>query len=204
MVFDHVSYLAFHGDHEQSDEVHDQNGPKHGYVEHAEERTCHRNRQRLVRCVPEFKLGQTTHERPEFFVRFGGQTGLGLVVVVQLDLVHERRRQKEYELVEQEYAQHIRDYVEALQHHHSVHEKHKQQEVRYPSGDYERGYFVQYALQVKTELAIDSFDEILTAARWTVVERIHLPCSLYVFVIAELLLLDAQSSPFFSVLVISN
>lgn len=36
-VLDHVTYLTLHGDQKQRDEVHDQYGPEHWYVEYGEE-----------------------------------------------------------------------------------------------------------------------------------------------------------------------
>lgn len=40
-VLDHMLDLSFHGDAEEHDEVHDQDGPEHGHIEGFEERAYH-------------------------------------------------------------------------------------------------------------------------------------------------------------------
>ncbi len=36
-VLDHVANLPLHCDHKQSDKIHDQDGPEHGYIKHVKE-----------------------------------------------------------------------------------------------------------------------------------------------------------------------
>ena len=48
--------LPFHREEEQRDEVHQQDRPKHGYVEHAEEGHHERDDEGLRERVPELEL----------------------------------------------------------------------------------------------------------------------------------------------------
>ena len=70
LVLNHVLYLSLHCDAEKSDEVHDEDGPKHGDVEHLEEGEADGYHRRLGHAVPELELRQPSHERTELFIGF--------------------------------------------------------------------------------------------------------------------------------------
>lgn len=76
--------LSLHGEYEEYDEVHDENRPEYWYVEKLEER-ADKGDHYALRCrvptrshtykrskhyanVPEFELGQPSHEWPEFLI----------------------------------------------------------------------------------------------------------------------------------------
>lgn len=69
-VLNHVLDLPLHGDAEEHDEVHHQDGPEHGHVERLEERADHGHQDALGGRVPKFKLREPPNERPELFVLF--------------------------------------------------------------------------------------------------------------------------------------
>ena len=60
--------LPLHGDAEECQEVHDQDGPEHGNVEQFEEGTAEGDNCSLGSRVPEFELGEASDKRPKLFV----------------------------------------------------------------------------------------------------------------------------------------
>ena len=68
------------------------------------------------------------------------------VVVVHIHVVNNDRREKEYELVEQEDTEHIGDDVESLQRDHSVHEQDEEEETCEPTRHVKGRHFVQDSL----------------------------------------------------------
>ena len=64
--------LPLHGDAEERDEVHDQDGPEDGDVEHLEGGEPEGDGGGLHHAVPELELWQTPLERPELVRRAGG------------------------------------------------------------------------------------------------------------------------------------
>lgn len=69
-VLNHVLDLPLHGDAEEHDEVHHQDGPEHRDIERLEERADHGHQDALGGRVPKFKLRKPPNERPELFVLF--------------------------------------------------------------------------------------------------------------------------------------
>lgn len=72
LVFDHVLDLSAHGQGEEYDEIDKQNWPEHRDVEdgkEAHDERCHCG----TNCiVPEFEFRQSTDERAELVLSFGG------------------------------------------------------------------------------------------------------------------------------------
>lgn len=70
-VLYHVLDLPLHGDAEEHDEVHHQDGPEHRDVESLKEGAGHGHEDALGRRVPKLKLWKPSNKRPEFLVLFG-------------------------------------------------------------------------------------------------------------------------------------
>lgn len=66
------SNLSLHRNTEESNEVHNKNGPKHRNIENFKECTDESDRRRFRDSVPKLKLGQSSYERSEFFIASGG------------------------------------------------------------------------------------------------------------------------------------
>jgi len=56
-MFDHVSNLPLHRYAEESDEVHNEDGPEHGNIENLEECADQGDRRGLCDCVPNLNSG---------------------------------------------------------------------------------------------------------------------------------------------------
>jgi len=74
--------LSLHGDAEEGDEVHDEDGPEHRDVEEVEESADECDDCGLGGGIPELKLRQTPDERPELFVLMRRQLRAILVFCV--------------------------------------------------------------------------------------------------------------------------
>lgn len=74
--------LSLHGDAEEGDKVHDEDGPEHWDVEEVKESADECDDCSLGGGIPELELRQTTDERPELFVLMGWQLRAILVFCV--------------------------------------------------------------------------------------------------------------------------
>lgn len=72
-VLDHMLDLPLHGDAEEHDEVHHQDGPEHRDIESLKEGADRGHKDTLGRRVPEFKLWKPSNEGPELLVLLGRQ-----------------------------------------------------------------------------------------------------------------------------------
>lgn len=72
-VLDHVLNLSLHGDPEEHDEIHDEDGPEDRDIEEVEESAENCNHCGLCHGVPELELGQATDEWAELLVHLRGQ-----------------------------------------------------------------------------------------------------------------------------------
>lgn len=73
--------LSLHGDTEQGDEVHDQDGPEHRHIEQLEEGTAQRDQGGLAGRVPELELWQPADEGSELFILLGWQLWTIFVII---------------------------------------------------------------------------------------------------------------------------
>lgn len=107
--------LPVHRYGEQGDEIHDENGPKHGHVEHVEEGANGADDSALGDRVPELELGQAAHEWPEFALAGTVSWQFGsLVVVAQIKFGVDFGREERNKQVQMVDAQRVRHYVPAL------------------------------------------------------------------------------------------
>jgi len=107
--------LSLHGDSEEDEEVHDEDGPEDGHVEDGEEGADHGDEYSLRAAVPELELGEAADEGPEL-LRVGRRQ-LRSVLVVRIISVYRWinfRRQKGNEQIQMINSKSIRDYVPTL------------------------------------------------------------------------------------------
>ena len=62
LVLDHVFDLPLHGDEEEHEPVHEEDGPEDGHVEEGEEGHRQADHEGLAAGVPKLELRQPTHE----------------------------------------------------------------------------------------------------------------------------------------------
>lgn len=81
LVLDHVLDLSLHGDAKQGDEVHDEDRPKHGDIEHLEKRAEEGDKGGFSDAVPELELWKAPHKGPELLIGLGGQPRAVIIIL---------------------------------------------------------------------------------------------------------------------------
>jgi hypothetical protein len=71
LVLDHMLDLSSHSDSKEDAEVDQKNGPEHRNIKYAKETANKSNEDSLGGGVPKLELGQSSNERPEFFIILG-------------------------------------------------------------------------------------------------------------------------------------